>query len=155
MLRRSISFSVADLTSGKATHRIARQARLGYVLARRRIEATSRSGRSRAARSRQEPDWTHIPHVPAGDVGADHNHGALRANRQQSTCHKRNGPAAYSPEHYFCNNIGAKRTKPHRFSPARPWVRRLVRRRRVETWRWPGPNASPDTHRCSDTVHTS
>jgi hypothetical protein len=52
--------------------------------------------------------------VPAGDVGADHKHGALGANRQQSTCHKRNGPAAYSPEHYFCNNIGAKRTKPHR-----------------------------------------
>jgi len=45
MLRRSISSSVVDLTSGKATHRIARQARLGYVLAGRRIEATSRSGR--------------------------------------------------------------------------------------------------------------
>jgi hypothetical protein len=48
----------------------------------------SRSGRSRAARLRQEPDWTHIRHEPAGDVGADHNHGALLgANRQQSTCH--------------------------------------------------------------------
>ena len=39
------------------------------------------------SRLRQEPDWTHIPHVPAGDVGADHNHDALGANRQQSTCH--------------------------------------------------------------------
>jgi hypothetical protein len=37
MLRRSISSSVADLTSGKATHRIARQAR-------RRIVSQGRQG---------------------------------------------------------------------------------------------------------------
>jgi hypothetical protein len=86
MLRRSISSSVADLTSGKATHRIARQARLGYVL----HDGGSKLRAVRVAPGRLacEPtdddylrelafheaghavvawalkDWTHIPRVP-------------------------------------------------------------------------------------------
>jgi hypothetical protein len=56
------------LTSGKAMHCIARQARQGLdVLAQRRIEATSRSGRSRAARLRQEP--VEILYPSNGNIG--------------------------------------------------------------------------------------
>ena len=88
MLRRSISSSVVDLTSGKATHRIARQARQGSAVSWQDGGSKLRAVRAAPGRLACEPtdddylrdlafheaghavvawalkDWTHIPHVP-------------------------------------------------------------------------------------------
>jgi hypothetical protein len=90
MLRRSISSSVADLTSGKATHRIASQARQDLAMPWQDGGSKLRAVRVAPGRLACEPtdddylrelafhvaghavvawalkDWTHIPHVPPG-----------------------------------------------------------------------------------------
>jgi hypothetical protein len=110
MLRRSISSSVADLTSGKATHRIARQARQGLAMSGRTADrsyepfgplpggslasprdddylrelAFHEAGHGRVDVQRLDAH----PACATGDVGADHIHGAPGVKRQQSTCHQ-------------------------------------------------------------------
>src|ERR1700687_2718152 len=103
MLRRSIISSVADRTSGRATHRIASQARQGLAMPWQDGGSKLRAVRVAPGRLACEPtDDDYLRELAfheaghavfAGGlkdgthVGADHNHGALGAKREQSPCH--------------------------------------------------------------------